>query len=139
MATQYETKHDDTTTRKVKVVKPILRAEDGGAVGVSVGGHEMVGAGVVIIGDVEGAKVLGQQIDSAFRANSQSSDMLSNCTTISLAMPQVVSSEKGIIADSSMLTSVQNLHFVSTTGVVTDGGGMGASIDGYVVGVKVEI
>jgi len=103
--------------------------QHGRGTGASVGCHEMVGAGVKF--NVAG---LGQQIASAVRANSQSSDVLFNWITISLAIPQVVSLEKGMIIDSSMLTSLQNSHWISTTGSVAAVGG-GDTSDGAIVDV----
>ena len=103
--------------------------QHGRGTGASVGCHEMVGAGVKF--NVAG---LGQQIASALRANSQSSDVLFNWITISLAIPQVVSLEKGMIIDSSMLTSLQNSHWFSTTGSVAAVGG-GDTSDGAIVDV----
>jgi hypothetical protein len=145
MAIQYVTKHDDTVTPTFNVVVPILLPDDDalsssdggvGDTGASVGWNEMVGTGVVII-EEEGARVFGQQIDSALRAKSQSSDVLSNWTTISLATPQVVSSENGIMVDSSIIVSLQNSHFISSTGGGTgdgDGGDTGPETpDGTIV------
>ena len=139
MVNQDTTKHDDAVTPMFNVVVPILRPDDDdlsssdagvGDTGASVvGWKEMVGTGVFIKeeGEEEGVKVFGQQIDSALRAKSQSSDVLSNWTTISLATPQVVSSENGIMADSSILVSLQNSHFVSSMG---GGTGDGDGVDG---------
>lgn len=146
MVNQDTIKHDDAVTPMFNVVAPILRPDDddlsssdagAGDTGASVGWKEMVGTGVFIKeeGEEEGVKVFGQQIDSALRAKSQSSDVLSNWTTISLATPQVVSSENGIMADSSILVSLQNSHFVSSTGGGTgDGNDTGTGTpDGTIV------
>lgn len=101
--------------------------------GASVGWNEIVGTGVNSIEDDDGAKVFGQHINSAFRANSQSSEVAFNWMTISLAIPQVVSSENGIMADSSIVAApssslllLQNSHFFSSTGA--GGGGEGAVV-----------
>ena len=102
--------------------------------GASVGWNEIVGTGVNSIEDDDGAKVaFGQHINSALRANSQSSEVAFNWMTISLAIPQVVSSENGIMADSSIVAApssslllLQNSHFFSSTGA--GGGGEGAVV-----------
>lgn len=154
MVTQDTNKHDDAVTTMLKVVLPILLPDEidlsssdagVGDTGASVGCHEMVGAGVFIKEEEEeeGAIVFGQQIDSALRAKSQSSDVLSNWTAISLATPQVVSSENGSMADSSILVSLQNSHFDAATGGGTgdgDGGDTGTgTIDGRVyIGIDMD-
>ena len=154
MAIQYVTKHDDNVTPTFNVVVPILLPDDDalsssdggvGDTGASVGWNEMVGTGVVIKEEEEeeeGARVFGQQIDSALRANSQSSDVLSNWTTISFATAQVVSSENGIMVDSSILVSLQNSHFISSTGGGTgdgDGGNGGDTSTGTPDGTIVPL
>ena len=107
--------------------------------GASVGWNEIVGTGVNSIEDDDGAKVFGQHINSAFRANSQSSEVAFNCMTISLAIPHVVSSENGIMADSSivavpssslllLLLLLQNSHFFSSISSTGAGGGEGAIV-----------
>jgi hypothetical protein len=133
MPIQDATKHDDITTPMVNVV--VMTDDDdlfdsGRGTGASVGCHEMVGTAVLTGANVAG---FGQQIASALRANSQSSDVLFNWITTDLAIPQVVSLEKGIMIVPFILTSLQNSHCFSTTGSVAVVGD-GDTPDGAIVG-----